>query len=59
MALWQLLVFSLMARENSFLSITVPKSDGEAFNEASFTSPALSPKIARKAFLQEKDLIHL
>jgi hypothetical protein len=37
-------------RENSFLSITTPLSEGEAFNEASFTSPALSPKMARSSF---------
>ena len=40
----------LMTREYSFLSITTPRKEGEAFNEASFTSPALSPKIARNSF---------
>ena len=35
---------------NNFLSITTPLKDGEAFKEASFTSPALSPKIARSSF---------
>ena len=40
----------LTARENSFLSITTPVSDGLAFNEESLTSPALSPKIARSSF---------
>ncbi len=37
-------------RENNFLSITTPLSEGEAFNEASLTSPALSPNIARNNF---------
>ena len=32
------------------MSITTPRNDGGAFNEASLTSPALSPKIARKSF---------
>ena len=32
------------------MSITTPCNDGGAFNEASFTSPALSPKMARKSF---------
>jgi hypothetical protein len=41
---------SLIAREKSFLSITVPFIDGGALSEASFTSPALSPKIARSNF---------
>ena len=40
----------LITREYSFLPITTPRSDGEAFREASFTSPALSPKIARNSF---------
>ena len=40
----------LIAREKSFLSITTPESDGLAFNEESLTSPALSPKIARRSF---------
>ena len=35
---------------NSFLSMTTPLSDGEAFKEASFTSPALSPNMARSSF---------
>ena len=39
----------LRSREN-FVSITTPLSDGEAFKEASFTSPALSPKIALSNF---------
>src|SRR5690606_27061436 len=39
-----------LARENSFVSITTPFNDGEAFRDASFTSPALSPKIARSNF---------
>jgi len=30
--------------------ITTPRNDGEALREASFTSPALSPKIARNNF---------
>ena len=41
---------SLTARANNFLLITTPCNDGEAFKEASFTSPALSPKIARNNF---------
>ena len=41
---------SLTALANNFLSKTTPCNDGEAFNEASFTSPALSPKIARNNF---------
>ena len=40
----------LMARENNFLSITTPLKEGLAFKEASLTSPALSPKIARSNF---------
>ena len=40
----------LITREKSFLSITTPFKEGEAFKEASFTSPALSPKIARSSF---------
>ena len=40
----------LMAREKSFLSITTPLNDGFAFSEESFTSPALSPKMARSSF---------
>jgi hypothetical protein len=41
---------SFTARANNFLSKTTPCNDGEAFNEASFTSPALSPKIALRSF---------
>ena len=41
---------SLIERENSFFSITTPRNDGEAFKEASLTSPALSPKMARSSF---------
>ena len=41
---------SLMMREKSFLSITTPCIEGGALREASFTSPALSPKIARSSF---------
>ena len=42
--------FFLMARENRFVPITPPFNEGVAFKEASFTSPALSPKIARSNF---------
>ena len=38
------------AREKSFLSMTTPVNEGLAFNEESFTSPALSPKMARSSF---------
>ncbi|CAI8288083.1 MAG: Uncharacterised protein [Bacteroidota bacterium] len=41
---------SFKIRVNSFLLITTPFNDGDAFNEASFTSPALSPKMARSSF---------
>ena len=41
---------SLIALVNSFLSITTPSSEGPALSEASLTSPALSPKIARSSF---------
>ena len=41
---------SLIERVKSFLSITTPRNDGEAFNDASLTSPALSPNIALKSF---------
>ena len=41
---------SFTARENSFLPITTPCSEGLAFREASLTSPALSPKMARRSF---------
>ena len=40
----------LTAFENKAVSITTPRKDGVAFKEASFTSPALSPKIARNNF---------
>ena len=40
----------LITFEKSFLSITTPLRDGVALREASFTSPALSPKIARRSF---------
>ena len=40
----------LMARANIFLSMMTPESDGLAFSEESFTSPALSPKMARSSF---------
>jgi hypothetical protein len=39
---------SFFARANSFLLITTPSIDGGIFKEASFASPALSPKIARQ-----------
>ena len=42
--------FSRLGREKSFVSITTPFIEGGAFIEASFTSPALSPKIARNNF---------
>ena len=38
----------LIALENK--AITTPRREGVAFSEASFTSPALSPKIARSNF---------
>ena len=41
---------SLIARANIFLSMMTPVNDGLAFSEESFTSPALSPKIARSSF---------
>ena len=34
-----------------FLSMTVPSSEGGVFRDASFTSPALSPKMAGAVFL--------
>ena len=40
----------MITLENSFLSITTPRNEGGALREASFTSPALSPKIALKSF---------
>ena len=52
-------LLSLIDLENNFLSITTPLNDGLAFKEASLTSPALSPKIALEAFLQELGQIHL
>ena len=39
-----------MAREKRLVPITTPFKEGVAFNDASFTSPALSPNIARKSF---------
>ena len=39
-----LLFLSFTALLNNFLSITTPLNDGEAFNDASFTSPALYQK---------------
>ena len=45
-----LLLLSLIVLVKSFLSITTPFKDGGAFKEASFTSPALSPKIALRSF---------
>ncbi|MCY1229603.1 hypothetical protein D3C72_837510 [compost metagenome] len=45
-----LLRLSFTALANNFLSKTTPCNEGEAFNEASFTSPALSPKIALNNF---------
>ena len=41
---------SFFGRLKSLVSITTPFKDGGAFLEASFTSPALSPKIARRSF---------
>ena len=49
-ALAALVFFFLAARENRFVPITTPLSDGVALSDASFTSPALSPKIARSSF---------
>ena len=45
-----LLVFFFIAREKRLVPITTPFSEGEALREASFTSPALSPKMARSSF---------
>ena len=45
-----LLPFFLVALLNSEVPITTPFSDGVAFSEASFTSPALSPNMARSSF---------
>ena len=41
---------SLFAREYNLRSITTPSNEGVAFKEASFTSPALSPKMAFSSF---------
>jgi hypothetical protein len=35
---------------NNLVLITIPFNPGGAFNEASLTSPALSPKIALRSF---------
>ncbi len=40
----------LLARENRFVPMTTPFSDGEAFSDASLTSPAFSPNMARSSF---------
>ena len=45
-----LFLLSFTALANNFFSITTPCSEGDAFKEASFTSPALSPKIALNSF---------
>ena len=45
-----LFFLSLMVLVNNFLSITIPFKEGGALSEASFTSPALSPKIALSNF---------
>ena len=42
-----------MLRVNSFLLITTPFKEGSAFNDASLTSPALSPNMARSNFSSE------
>ena len=39
-----------LARLNSLVSITTPWIEGGVFKDASLTSPALSPKIARSNF---------
>ena len=44
------LFLSFILLANNFLSITTPLNDGLALSEASFTSPALSPKIALNNF---------
>ena len=41
---------SLIILVKIFLSITTPFNDGDAFRDASLTSPALSPKIALSNF---------
>ena len=43
-------LLSFTAFANNFLSKTTPCNEGDAFNDASLTSPALSPKIARNNF---------
>ena len=45
-----LFFLSLIFLENNFLLMTTPLNDESAFKEASFTSPALSPKIALNNF---------
>ena len=45
-----LFLLSFTDLSNNFLSITIPFNDGGALRDASFTSPALSPKIARSNF---------
>ena len=49
-ALALLVFFFLAARAKRLVPITTPFSEGEALREASFTSPALSPKMARSSF---------
>ena len=41
---------SFIRRESDLAAITTPFMDGGALREASFTSPALSPKMARSSF---------
>ena len=41
---------SFTTRENKRLPITTPFIEGPAFSEAFFTSPALSPNMARRSF---------
>ena len=43
-------VISDIIKDCNTLSITTPLNEGLAFKEASFTSPALSPKIALRSF---------
>ena len=45
-----MLALSFLRRTNSCLATTTPSLDGVALRDASFTSPALSPKIARSNF---------
>ena len=45
-----LFFLSLIFLENNFLSMTTPWSEESALREASFTSPALSPKMALRSF---------